>query len=72
MITKKFIGIFTSHDDDYKLQKFITKVNESDERKTEQYKNRSTYVNPHTLRLGYYNDKGKAFYRPQHKDYCPV
>lgn len=51
MILNTLKKIFKKYDDAYEFEMFIAKVNKNDELKAQAYANRSTYVNPCTLRI---------------------
>lgn len=71
MIMSKVMRMLSA-DENYKLAETIATTKKNDEIKIREYKNRLTYVNPCSLRLGIVSGQKKVCYNLSQKEYCPV
>ena len=56
----------------YKLKTLIKEVKTTEEIKAKEFENKSTYVNPSSLRLGLQAKTAKVFSKAAKNEYCPV
>lgn len=73
MIMSKVMKML-SENKNHELEKVIIKIKKNDEIKAKEHKNRSTYKNPCTIRLGVQAQpqQKRAFYNLIQKEYCPI